>query len=89
MRMYRMVLMLRSGLKKEGKEKLLDSVKKWTGAEDLKVTQIGEKKLTYPIKKERLADYVLCEFSADKVGDVDKRLLMQEDILRHLLVRTD
>lgn len=91
MRSYKLVLLLKSELKKTESEKLLEDVRKWIGKIDKeKVTDIGEKKLAYPIKKERKGNYLLLEFSTDKVGDgFDKRLMLADSILRHLLIRVN
>lgn len=90
MRSYRLVFILKSNLKKEKKQKVLSDIKKWAGEvskEELK--ELGEKKLAYPIKMERMGEYMVSEFEAEKVAeDLEKKILMQEEILRHLLVRT-
>lgn len=89
MRDYRLVLLLKSELKKDQKEKLLVNLQKWIGEASFdKVTEMGEKKLSYPIKREKKADYVLLSFKANSVSpELDKRLVMQDDILRHLLIK--
>lgn len=89
MRNYRLVLLLKNNLKKDQKEKLIGEVKKWTGGQkDILLDELGEKKLAYQIKHEKSADYVKLSFQADKVAaDLDKRLIMQENVIRHLLVR--
>lgn len=89
MRNYRLVLLLKSGLKKEDKEKLITNVKKWVGeVKEDNLNELGEKKLSYPIKKERKAEYLVLNFQAATIAsDLDKRLVMQDDIIRHMLVR--
>lgn len=86
---YRLLLLLKSGIKKEDKTKLLASIKKWIGeVKNDKIEELGEKKLSYPVKKEKIADYVLMHFDADKLSaDLNKKLLIEEAILRHLLIR--
>lgn len=90
MRSYRLVLLLNRDLKKEERQKLLDEVKKWVGkVEREKTTDLGEKKLAYPILGRKSADYALIELESDKIEqDLEKKILMQDNILRHLLVRT-
>lgn len=89
MRSYKLVLLLKSDLTKEKKKKLLDLVVSWAGAKDTKVQEIGEKKLMYVIKHEKKGDYVALEFGSDKIDTgFEKRLVIQEDILRHLMIRT-
>lgn len=89
MRNYKLVLILKSELKKEAKEKLLKEVAGWGGKiEKEKVTELGEKKFAYPIKKSLKGDYVLMEFEAEKVSEeLENRARIQDSILRHLLVR--
>lgn len=88
MRSYKLVLLLKSDLGKEKKKKLLEQVEVWAGAKDSKVTEIGEKKLMYSIKREKMGDYVSLEFGSDKIDiGFEKRLVIQDDILRHLMVR--
>lgn len=90
MRDYRLILLLKSSLKKEDRTKLLDVVKKWANLDEKSdgITDLGEKKLAYPIKHNKTAEYVMLKFKADTVpNELDKRLQMNEDILRHLLVR--
>lgn len=90
MRAYKLVLLLKSDIKKEQKEKFFDDVKKWVGkAEKEKVESLGEKRLAYPIKHERKGEYVLVSFEADRVDeDFDKKLRINEYVIRHLLVRS-
>lgn len=89
MRNYRLVLILKSDLKKEAKEKLLESVKSWGGKiSDEKIVELGEKKFAYPIKGDKKGDYVLLEFKSDAVSpEMENKVRINDDILRHLLVR--
>lgn len=88
MRSYKLVLVLKSDLGKEKKKKLLESVETWAGASETKTTELGEKKLTYTIKREKKGDYVALEFGSEKIDTgFEKRLAITEDILRHLMIR--
>ncbi len=89
MRNYQLVLLLKRDLKKEAKEKLLGDLKKLLGSvKNEKVDFLGEKKLAYPIKSERSGEYIVMNFESDKVSDdLANRLLIKDEILRHLLVR--
>ncbi|HVZ66705.1 MAG TPA: 30S ribosomal protein S6 [Patescibacteria group bacterium] len=91
MRNYQLVLLLKSDLKKDQKDKLFDEVKKIMGdVKEDKVESIGEKKLAYPIKSQRSGEYVVINFATDNVtSDYNKKLLIKDEILRHLLVRTN
>lgn len=88
-RKYQLVLILKSELKKEAKDKLLTQIKSWGGkiAND-KITDLGEKKFAYPIKGNLKGDYVLVEFESDSVsGELEAKTRIHDDVLRHLLIR--
>jgi ribosomal protein S6 len=88
-RKYRLVLIIKSDLKKEAKDKLVDQVKSWGGkiAND-KVTDLGEKKFAYPIKGMQKGNYVLVEFESDAVAaELENKVRIHDDVVRHLLVR--
>lgn len=89
MRIYRLVILLKSDLKKEAKDKLLAEVKSWLGKlTSDEIESIGEKKLAYPIKKNQKGEYLLINFESDKIDDdFNKKMEINEGILRHLLVR--
>jgi small subunit ribosomal protein S6 len=89
MKNYKLVLLLKSDLKREQKDKLLEEIKKWIGeAKNEKVESIGERKLAYPIKRERKGEYVVVNFETERVDDgLNKKLIIRDEILRHLLVR--
>ncbi len=58
---------------------------------DLKVAKeesLGEKNFSYPIKKEKSGFYYLLSLEGDNISvDFEKRILMQDEVLRHLLIR--
>jgi ribosomal protein S6 len=89
MKNYRLVLLVKSGLKKDEKEKLTKVVTSWIGKCDQeKVQDLGERKLAYPIKSNKTAEYVVLNFAAEALAaDLDKRLVMEENILRHLMIK--
>lgn len=90
MRLYDLVLILRPSLTEAKRKKLLETVKTWI--KDLKINkeeEWGQKILSYPIKKETNGYYVALELEAKEAipSDFEKRLFVQEDIIRHLLIR--
>ena len=89
MKSYKLVLLLKSDLKKDLKEKLFEDIKKSLGdVKNDKVVSLGENKLSYPIKHEQKGEYTVLEFESDKVNDeLNKKLLIRDEILRHLLIR--
>lgn len=62
------------------------------GGSNIKETQLGKKKLAYPIKKTRNGHYVAVAFNMDsrKVNDLDAKLRTQgNSVIRYLLVNLD
>lgn len=88
MRSYKLVVVLKGDLTKEKKKKMLETIETWAGATDTKVTELGEKKLAYTIKREKKGDYVEMNFNSEKIDTgFEKRIINQDDILRHLMIR--
>lgn len=91
MRTYDFVAVLRPSLTADKRKKTLDAVISWL--KDVKVSsqeEMGQKQLSYPIKKETTGFYI--KFSLETEGsiptDFEKKLFAQDDVLRHLVVRT-
>lgn len=90
MRSYELVLVIKTALSETQRKKLVDTIKGWF--KDGKVTKEdswGQKVLSYPIKKEDSGFYVLLSLESE-VGvtpDFEKKILQNENVLRHLLVR--
>ena len=82
-------MVLTPDLKKDQKDKLFEDVKRIMGeVSSDKMESLGEKKLSYPIKKERRGEFVALNFEADNIaGDFNKRIGIKEEVLRHLLIR--
>src|SRR5579872_4297220 len=62
------------------------------GATDVKETQLGKKKLAYPIKKTRNGYYVVVNFTMDgkKINEFESRIrAMEQSIIRHILINLD
>lgn len=91
MRTYELVLVVNPSVTEPNRKKVLDTVKAWLGkAKVTKEDDWGSKALKYKIKKQETGHfYDLMLETADAIpADFEKRVFMQEDILRHLLVRT-
>ncbi len=92
MRLYELVLVIRPSVKEADRKKLLETVKGWL-KDDVKITKQddwGQKPLAYPIKKE-LAGYYVQWFLESEPGilnDFEQRITRNDDIIRHLLLRT-
>lgn len=90
MRTYELVMVLRSTLSETQRKKLVETIKGWLGDTKIeKEDEWGQKPLSYPIKKEVSGFYLdfLVEASEGIPSDLEKRLLGNENILRHLLLR--
>ncbi len=91
MRTYELVLILKSALTDAQRKKLLESVKSWL--KDLKIVKendLGVKTLSYKIKKELNGYFVhlMLEAKESISADLEKKILNNEDIIRHLLLKT-
>lgn len=60
-------------------------------AKVLDFKEMGEKKLAYPIKKEINGYYfdMTVEASHDAIKEFDRKSLLDENILRHLIIKLD
>lgn len=90
MRVYELVMVLRSSLSEAQRKKFVETVKTWLGEVKVKKEdEWGQKPLAYPIKKEIAGFYLLLNLETESSisSDLEKRLLTNENILRHLLVR--
>lgn len=61
------------------------------GGQVKKVTPWGKRRLSYTVKDQREAHYVVAEFDLDqpRVQEVDRLLKISDTVFRHLLVRQD
>lgn len=89
MRLYDLVVVLRSSLSDAERKKLVGIVKDWL--KDTKIVkdeEWGQRPLAYPIKKELAGVYHFYQLEAEKIpGDFEQRLLQNTNVLRHLLLR--
>jgi len=89
MRSYELVLVLKTSLSESQQKKLIDSVKSLLkDIKTIKENVLGQKPLSYPIKKEIAGVYVDWSFEMETIPpDFEKKLLVNENVLRHLLIR--
>lgn len=90
MRTYELVLVMKPSVKEADRKKLLEQIKGWL--ENVKVTKEddwGQKALAYPIKKEDAGHYYQLLLEGETFPkDFETRVIQNNDILRHLLLRT-
>ena len=98
MRSYDLVVVLRPSLKDSERKKLIDGIKtSLKGMKIAKEEEWGQKPLAYTIKKEAAGNYFLfkLETASNAAGaeetipaGFEQKLLTNDNILRHLLLRT-
>lgn len=90
MRLYELVLVVRPSIKEADRKKLLDTIKDWL--KDVKINKEndwGQKPLAYSIKKEVAGHYYQLMLEGEAIAkDFETRLVRNEHILRHLMLRT-
>jgi small subunit ribosomal protein S6 len=94
MRDYELAMLVDPGLSEENRQKLLAKIKKIVEDSKGKVGKTeewGRKKLTYPVKKKDSGYYFLWKLSLpeDIALEADKKIKLEEKILRYLLVRAE
>lgn len=90
MRIYDLVLVFNSSLTDDKRKKLTDTIIGFAkGAKVTKTEQWGSKPLSYPIKKELSGNYVYMTMESEEgvPTDFEKKILAQNEVLRHLVVR--
>jgi len=94
MRNYELTLVIDPDLSSADQKKLVEKAKKIV--EELKgkiskVTEWGKKELAYPIKKKTMGYYFLCllNLPEDGVEKLDKKLKVEEGIMRFLQVKKE
>ena len=94
MRNYELTLVIDPDLSSVDQKKLVEKVKKIV--EEIKgkvskVTEWGKKELAYPIKKRTMGYYFLCllNLPEDGVEKLDKKLKVEEGIMRFLQVKKE
>jgi len=90
MRIYELALVLKPSLSAIQRKKVVSVIK--NGLKGLKLTEekeIGERPLNYKIKKETSGYYMDFVFEAETSVplDFEKKMLTNENVLRHLLLR--
>ena len=90
MRTYELVLVVRPSITEPNRKKLLETVKAWLGkVKVVSEADWGSKALKYKIKKDLTGHFYDLKLETEEVipTDFEKRVLMQDEVLRHLLVR--
>ncbi|OGN87398.1 MAG: 30S ribosomal protein S6 [Chloroflexi bacterium GWC2_73_18] len=94
MRRYELMLVLRADLPDERIQALVDRVTRSlivAGGQIVKVSPWGRRRLAYPIGNQREGSYhiVVFETAPDAVIELERSLLISEEVLRHLITRVE
>ena len=94
MNKYEMMFIVKATMESENVKATAENMKKVVT--DLKgnvveYKELGEKKLAYPIKKELIGYYFVMQFEATNAAEAElsRKAGLDENILRHLIVRLD
>ncbi len=95
MRQYELIIILDPEL---GEEEVPDAIDRLIrhpveerGGEVSEVNNWGHRKLAYPIQKKAEGNYVLTQLRLDpqQTKELEQRLVISEQVMRHLLIRTE
>lgn len=96
MREYEVTVVIKTSLDDDARNALIEQIagKLNPGGEEAtapKINHWGQRTLAYPIENERDGYYVLYEATVDpeRINGIERDLLYEEDVLRHLVVRKD
>ncbi|MFC2044166.1 30S ribosomal protein S6 [Chloroflexota bacterium] len=89
---YEMMVIIRPEIDTEKMDASIDSVNRLIANKAGVVSEVerrGKRKLAYPIRRFVEGNYVLTRFKLkpSAVKDLEKELLISEDVLRHLLIK--
>jgi len=90
MRKYELVCVIQPDLDETAFNTVVDRVKSWIGEAGGTVDMVdlwGRRRLAYPIRKQRDAQYVLLNVSMEPSAthELERNLRFQEAVLRHML----
>ena len=94
MRRYELMLVLRPDLPDDRTQAVLDRTTRaitGTGGQLVKVAPWGRRRLAYPIERYREGSYhiVLFEAPSEAITELERGLLITEEVLRHLVTRVE
>jgi small subunit ribosomal protein S6 len=91
MNKYDLTVLVKGDLKETAREKFVEKIEalvKILDGKIGKITEMGKKQLAYVIKKQREAQFLswVLELPTKSVVQLEKKLVNDKEILRHLLV---
>jgi small subunit ribosomal protein S6 len=94
MRRYELMLVLRPDLPDDKSQAVIDRTTRaliGTGGQIVKVAPWGRRRLAYPIDRHREGSYhiILFEAPPEAIVELERGLLITEELLRHLVTRVE
>jgi small subunit ribosomal protein S6 len=94
MRRYELMLIIRPDVADDRSQALVDRTTRQlvtAGGQIVKVAPWGRRRLAYPIDRHREGSYhiILFEAPAEAISELERTLLITEEVLRHLVTRVD
>jgi small subunit ribosomal protein S6 len=94
MRRYELMLVLRPDLPDDRTQAVVDRTTRAisaAGGQIIKVAPWGRRRLAYPIDRHREGSYhiILFEAPAESIQELERGLLITEELLRHLVTRVE
>jgi small subunit ribosomal protein S6 len=94
MRRYELMLVLRPDVADDKAQAVIDRATRQVsagGGQIVKVAPWGRRRLAYPINRYREGSYhiILFESPAEVIAEVERGLLITEEVLRHLVTRVE
>jgi small subunit ribosomal protein S6 len=91
---YELALIMRPEIDEEGQAALIEQLSELLTSEGGEVTEVenwGRRRLAYPIRKTQEGFYYFIQgqFSASMLPELERTIKLNEDILRHMVLRTD
>lgn len=94
MRRYELMLVLRPDIADDRSQAIIDRTTRQitaSGGQIVKVAPWGRRRLAYPIDRHREGSYhiVIFEAPAESIAELERSLLITEELLRHLVTRVE
>jgi small subunit ribosomal protein S6 len=94
MRRYELMLVLRPDIADDRSQAIIDRTTRQitgTGGQIVKVAPWGRRRLAYPIDRHREGSYhiVIFEAPGESITELERGLLITEELLRHLVTRVE
>lgn len=90
---YEIMFIVKTTMEDDEIKKTADAVKTLISGSSkvIEFKDLGKKKLAYPIKKEIGGNYFLMNVEAtnDVIAEFDRKIRINENVLRHLVIRLD